>query len=224
MFSWSYSKVKNYETCPKRHYHYDIKKDIREAESGMLAAGHQMHEAFEHRVRQNKPLPLGLAQHEPWITKLIEAPGENYGEQKLALTKEFKPTAFFAKGAWFRTVIDFCKLRKDDAIIVDYKAGKPAEDETQLALMSATIFHYASHIKRIKAALLFANHDQLVPKTYYRSDIPLIWNQILPRVKAVEKAEATQEYPPNPSGLCVRYCGVTSCPYHGIGTQLKGTA
>lgn len=218
-FSWSYSKIKNFETCPKRHYHYDIAKDIREAESGALKAGHEMHLAFEDRLRKQKALPLGLAQHEPWITKLIEAPGDNYGEQKLAITKEFKPTAYFSNVAWFRTVIDFCKLRKSDAIIVDYKSGKPAEDETQLALMSATIFHYAQHIKRVKAALLFTSHDVLVPKSYVRSDLPLIWNEILPRVKAVEKAEATQEYPPKPSGLCVNYCGVTSCPYHGIGTM-----
>ena len=32
-FSWSYSRLKNYEACPKKHYHLDIKKDLPPEES-----------------------------------------------------------------------------------------------------------------------------------------------------------------------------------------------
>ena len=31
-FAWSYSKLKNFETCPKRSWHLDVARDIKEPE------------------------------------------------------------------------------------------------------------------------------------------------------------------------------------------------
>jgi spore coat polysaccharide biosynthesis protein SpsF (cytidylyltransferase family) len=46
-FAWSYSKLKNYEVCPKRHWHVDVKKDFKEAESEALKQGNLVHKLFE---------------------------------------------------------------------------------------------------------------------------------------------------------------------------------
>jgi hypothetical protein len=219
MFSWSYSKLKNFETCPKRHLHYDVLRDVKEPESAPMAEGHAVHKAFELRVKEGKPLPLGMVQHEKLLEKIIDAPGDTYPEQKLALNNEFKPVGWFATTAWFRTVVDLCKVSGTKATVLDYKTGKPNADLTQLQLLSATIFHYLPAVNRVKAGLLFLNHDHIVPAEFVRDDLPEIWSEILPRVKAVEKAQRDQEFPPKPSGLCVRYCAVVSCPYHGRGTR-----
>ena len=40
-FSWSYTKLKNYETCPKRHFHYDVRKDIKEPEGEARREGYR---------------------------------------------------------------------------------------------------------------------------------------------------------------------------------------
>ena len=218
-FTWSYSKLKNFETCPKRHYHYDIAKDVQEADSPHLREGSAMHKAFEERVRDGKTLPLPYAHHEPMLVKLIESPGDTMAEQKLALTDKFKPTGFFSANVWLRTVIDFCKVRPKSAIVVDYKSGKVTDDETQLALAAATLFHYAPGIEEVKAAFLFANNDKLIAKTFHRDGLQGIWRDILPRVRRLEDATAENEYPPKPSGLCVRYCGVQSCPHWGTGSR-----
>ena len=122
-FSWSYSVLKNWETCPKRYYHYNVAKDVKEPETDQLREGNQLHKHFENRVKTQTPLPLGYKQYEPLLAKLIAAPGETYAEQKLALTSSFTPTTFFGKGAWFRTVIDFTKINGKIATVVDYKTG-----------------------------------------------------------------------------------------------------
>jgi hypothetical protein len=216
-FSWSYSKLKNFEACPKRSFHYDIQRDIIEPETDQLREGNETHKAFELRVKHGTPLPLGLGHHEPLIAKLIGAPGTTYAEQKLAITSSFTPVGYFGKGAWFRTVIDFTKINGGFATIVDYKTGKPSEDITQLQLMSAAIFHHMPGIQRVRAALVFVNHDKIEPAEFVRSDLTEIWAEILPRVKAIENARQTQEFPPKPSGICKKFCAVMSCPYHGRG-------
>ena len=214
-FSWSYSVLKNWETCPKRYYHYNVAKDVKEPETDQLREGNQLHKHFENRVKTQTPLPLGYKQYEPLLAKLIAAPGETYAEQKLALTSSFTPTTFFGKGAWFRTVIDFTKINGKIATVVDYKTGKVASDTTQLQLMSATLFAADPQIQRVKAALLFVAHGQMEREEFVRGDLTEIWGEILPRVKMVERARAAQHYLPTPSGLCRKYCAVVSCPHHG---------
>lgn len=216
-FAWSWSRLKSYETCPKRYYHYDVVKDVQEAATpneGLAA-----HRAYDLRISEGKKLPLGLTHHEPILAKLDALPGEHYAEQKLALTDEFKPTGFFSPNVWFRTVLDFCMIHGHTAAVIDYKTGKPASDTTQLQLMSATVMHYVPEVERVRARLLFLNHGHAERADFNREDVSGIWAGILPRVRRLQKAQIEQEYPPKPSGLCVRYCSVVSCPFHGRGSR-----
>ena len=43
-FSWSWSKLKNWRSCPKRHYHVDLAKDFKEPPSEALKWGDLFHE------------------------------------------------------------------------------------------------------------------------------------------------------------------------------------
>lgn len=216
-FTWSYSVLKNFETCPKRYFHYNLQKDVVEPETDQLRSGNELHSVFEQRIKSNTPLPLGYGHHDGLLAKVIAAPGSTHAEQKLAITSSFTPVGYFGKGVWFRTVIDAAKVNGSVATIFDWKTGRPGEDITQLQLMSATIFHHAPAIQRVRAALVFVNHDKIERAEFVRSDLTEIWGEILPRVKAVEKARQTTEFPPKPSGLCKKYCAVMSCPFHGRG-------
>jgi hypothetical protein len=51
-----------------------------------------------------------------------------------------------------------------------------------------------------------------------RADLPSLWEGLAPRLEAMELSSITGDYPMHPSGLCKRFCPVTSCRYHGIGT------
>jgi hypothetical protein len=219
-FNWSFSKLRNYETCPKRHYHYDIIKDVAENQtSGPLKEGNDLHKAFERRVRDGIKLPISYIRHEKNLLALMNDHGDNTAEQKLAIDNEFRPVGFFSDKAWLRVVIDFCKLRERDAVVVDYKSGKPSDDESQLSIQAATVFHHIEDLEKIKSAYWFVNYDKMVAKIYSRNNLSSIWANILPRVDKLQHAHEEQEYPPRPSGLCIRYCGVSSCPYHGTGSR-----
>ena len=215
---WSYSRLKNFETCPKRHYHYDVVKDVSD-KTVQNVEGQDAHKAFELRIKQGRALPLPYVHHEPTLARLAGMSGITYPEQKLALTDKFKPAAFFAKNVWFRTVLDFLNVNGNRAVVIDYKMGKPTSDMTQLQLMSATVMHYQPQVTAVKAGLLFLNHGMAERAEFQRAHLPAIWAGVLPRVRRYQEAVRDQEYPPKPNGLCVRYCHVVSCPFHGRGNR-----
>jgi PD-(D/E)XK nuclease superfamily protein len=216
-FAWSYSALKNFETCPRRYEAYSVTREVAEPESEAIKQGHALHAAFEARVTKGEKLPLGMGMHEGMLAKLASAPGKVYAEQKLALTAELKPSAWFGKGTWFRQVVDYTNLRDDgSATALDYKSGKPGHpDTTQLDLTAATLFAHEPKVTRVKAALLFVAYGQTERAEYTREDISAIWGRILPRVKKLWQARQENVFPPKPGPFCKRYCGVRSCPFWG---------
>jgi hypothetical protein len=219
-FTWSYSALKNYDSCPLRHKMIDLDKKFKDEESPALAAGWELHRAFEDRLK-GKPLELGYTHYEPMLAKILSKPGKTYGEKKLAITNTFQPCGYFDPNVWFRTVVDCTKVSPDntEVSIFDWKTGKVAEDLTQLQLMSVTIFAHMPSVTYIKAGLVFVSFGKVEHAEFARESIPEIWSEIIPRVKELQRARDTQVYPPKPSGLCKRYCPVTSCQYHGKGTS-----
>src|ERR1700730_9026545 len=88
-FAWSYSKLKNYETCPKRHVHVHIARDVQEEESEALKWGNHVHDSFARRLKKKVPLPEGMTQWEPWCTKIEHGAEQLLVEQKLAINGQF---------------------------------------------------------------------------------------------------------------------------------------
>ncbi len=217
-FAWSYSQLKNAETCLKRYYHYQVIKDTKEPETEQLRSGNALHNHFDKRISDGKPLPLGYGQYEKILAKFVAAPGDTHSEQKLAFTRELQPVAYFGKDVWFRGVIDACKVRSDNtATALDWKTGKPSPDITQLQLIAATLFIHLPNLIRVKTALVFVNHDATERAEFVREDQAEIWSEILPRVRAMERARAANDFPPKPSGLCKKYCAVATCPFYQKG-------
>lgn len=214
-FAWSYSKIKNYAVCPKRHYHVDIAKDYKEDPSDALVWGNMVHDALHRRLALNDPLPERMELYEPWAAAIDAAPGELSTELKFALTDEFQPTTFFDKKAWYRGICDVLVVNGPVALAVDWKLGKIIEDSVQLGLMSACIFAHYPEVQAIRTEFAWLKDDATTRVDFTRADMPALWNEVLPRVAVLKEAAETLTYPPKPSGMCKRWCPVTSCPHHG---------
>lgn len=220
-FSWSFSSLKAFEICPRRYQHYNVLKDVKEPETDQLRDGNRLHKAFENRLRSDEPLPMGMGRFEPMLAKIKAAPGALHLEQKLAFTREFQESAYFGPDVWFRTQIDLTRVSAGGKIasIIDWKTGKVASDTTQLQLMASAAFIHLPALERVRAALVFVNHGGAERAEFVREDLGEIWSEVLPRVRRVERARETDHYLPTPSGLCRKYCAVTSCEFHGKGGQ-----
>lgn len=214
-FTWSYSRLKNYESCPKRHYEIDITKNVKEDESEALLWGNRVHAGFAARLSKNVPLPDGMAEWEPWCERILSTPGQILVEQKLAITKDFGPTGFFERNVWFRGVADLLKINGPVALAIDWKTGKIVEDSQQLALMAACIFAHHSEVQVIRTEFAWLKDDASSRVDFKRSEMARMWANLWPRIEALERAHNTTTYPAKPGALCRRWCPVKSCPHHG---------
>ncbi len=213
-FSFSYSKLKNFETCPKRHYHYEIKKDVKEEAGEALLYGNTVHDLLAKRM-EGEPLPKHFEHLEKWAQRVLVGGGTILAEQKLAITEDFGPCEWFAKNAWYRGIADVIKINGPVALAVDWKSGKIKEDGSQLALMAACVFAHHAEVQRIRTEFVWFAEDATTRADFSRDDMVGMWKGLLPRVTLLRNAYEKQDFPPKPGGLCRRYCQVVSCPHHG---------
>jgi hypothetical protein len=218
VWSWSYSKLKNFETCPKRHYNVDVAKTYAEdEESGALAEGNAVHKVLDTAIGKGVPLPQGREYLQKWVDRM-RAPGAEkiMTEQKFAITEGLAPTEYFGPEAWYRGQADVIRLNGPVALAVDWKTGKILEDGVQLALMAQCIFSHYQQVQKIRTVFVWLKEDADTRLDITRSDMVRIWADVLPRVARLKAAYDANEFVPRPGYLCRKYCPVVACPHHGI--------
>lgn len=223
-FAWSFSRLKNFETCALRHNEIDILKRFKEPSEpgGPLDWGDRVHKAFAQALRSGQDLPDEMENWQHYIDSVRQKSGELLVEQKYALTRELQPCEYFSSNTWFRTVIDAAVLDRDAAVAYDWKTGKVPDDRSpsvQLLLSAQALFAYFPQIQKVGTSFVFLQEDAKIGAVYTREEVARSWVSLLPRVERMEAAMRTQSYPPNPSGLCVRHCPVTTCQFHGKGRR-----
>lgn len=216
-FSWSYSKLKNYRVCPKRHFHADIKKDFKDELGDNLILGNMAHEALANAVAKGEPLPERFTKYQHWVDRILNDSDEStiLVEQKLAITEDFKPCEFFASNAWFRGVIDVAKIKGRAALVADYKTGKVVEDSVQLALFAQLVFAHHPDVQKIRTEFIWLGDDITTREDFKRSDMPELWAALMPDVAQLKQAHDAGDYPATPNHLCRKWCPVTICAHHG---------
>ena len=217
-FSWSFSKLKSFETCPKRYYEVDISKHY--ADDGeAMKWGNKVHDDFKVALMAKTPLPADLAPYQHWIDSTLAGPGELLVEQKFAITKDFQPTEYFGPLVWYRGVADALKIHGPVAKVRDWKTGGIKVDSTQLMLMAQCVFAFHPEVQRILAEFVWLQDDCSTPEWFNRRDMATNWLGLIERVKVLEAAHKGMDFPPKPCGLCFKYCPVQSCPFWKKGSH-----
>jgi hypothetical protein len=218
-FAWSYSKLKNFETCPKRYYAIDVAKDYKEDDDNeSLKYGGMVHEALANRINTtHTPLPDTLKHLEPWAAKVLKVPGDKIlVEQQMAIREDFKPTTWFGHDVWFRGIADVVKIIGPVAAAIDWKTGQIKEDGVQLALIAACVFAHHPQVQKIRTEFVWLKEDATTRADFTRADMVKVWAGVLPRVVTLRHAHETMNFPPKTGGLCKRFCVVESCPHKGV--------
>lgn len=215
--AWSYSRLTNYESCPKKYYHLSVLKDFKEAENEHTKYGKEAHKAIELRISKGKKLPTQFEHLEPIVAKFASATGTIMVEQQLALNHEMQPTGWFDKDVFCRSIIDYAVVNKDKALIVDWKTGKISDDFTQQQVAAAMFFIFHPEVRSIDMMYYWLKDKKHTVKTLEREDAKTIWATVLKRVRKYVQAHSEYDFPPRPNYLCGRYCPITSCPHNGQG-------
>lgn len=214
-FSWSYSRLKNFETCPKRYYEVDVTKNVTEEDSDHMDFGTRLHKAFHEYLGKGMPMPPEFITYQEDADRVAAMAGKRLVEQKLAITKDFGPCDYFARNAWFRAQGDVLVLGERVAYCGDWKTGKIKEDSVQLALVAACVFAHYPAIQKVMTEFIWINEGATTQQLFERDKMPTFWHTFLGRVRDLEAAHKTTSFPAKPGGLCRRYCPVRQCPHYG---------
>lgn len=213
-FTWSFSRLKNDETCPKKHYEVDIAKNFAE-DTEQLKWGNEVHKALANACIGKAPLPTSMQPYQHWVDAIKSGPGELLVEQRYALTKELQPTEYFGPKVWLRIVADVVRIDNDIALTADWKTGKILIDSIQLALCAQAIFAFHPAVQRIRTDYIWLKDDCATTEIFTRQSVADMWLGLLPRVQEYERHVTTQTFLPKPGRLCYKYCPVISCPHNG---------
>jgi hypothetical protein len=215
-FAFSYSKLKNWRTCPKRFFHIDHKKDVKEPEGPELKWGNELHKAFAEHVAKGTPLPDTMVQYQGILDRIKAFPGETFVEMQYCITKDFAPTEWKDwSGGWYRGIGDVVKIYNEFAYVGDYKTGKVTEDSEQLGLLAQCLFAHYPQLQAVRAEFIWLKEDAVTRATFRREEMPRFWAEIMPSIKGLQRAIETDDFPARPSGLCGRYCPVLQCGHNG---------
>lgn len=212
-FAWSYSALTRFEDCPKQYYHLNVVKDVKDEKTAQMDEGTLVHDILYKAVVKNAPIPLPHKHLEPIAKQFIAAKGEKHGELKLALTREFEPTEFFAPDVYVRAIIDLLIVRDTHAIIVDYKTGKIKDDFTQLAMSAAVMSQYMPELETFTLAFVWLKHKNVSQKRTTKQELKEVWSELLPRATRIESALQTTSFAAKPSAQC-KWCPVRHCPHN----------
>jgi hypothetical protein len=220
-FSFTYSKIKNYEQCPLQHKKVDIDRTPGWEPSGdAIDYGNRVHKAFCETLSKGAPLPVLMKGLQYWVDWCNGLPGDHYVEQKWAIDRHYQPTEYFGS-PWMRCNADFAAVFGPVGWLVDWKTGKRLEEPLQLWLSAMVMFSHFPQLKTIDSMFVWLKEDDgknpqecISAETIQREQTGEIWEQMLPRIQTYEEAYLTHTFPPRPGNHC-RWCRVQSCEFFG---------
>jgi len=213
----SFSALKSYETCPRKHYEEKVLKLHPFQETEATRYGILVHKMAEDYVRDGAPpLPENLKKVEQALDVLRNLPGDKYTELEMGITEDVQPCEFKDERAWLRGIVDLLVVSGSKGYVLDYKTGSSRyPDKDQLLLMSLMAFAKFPELGHVKAALLFLKDRVMVKAEYTREAAMESVNYWQKRVNRLDKALRTDYWPERPNGLCRDYCPVRACPHNG---------
>lgn len=210
--AWSHSSLSQFINCPRQYQRTRIVRDVVEEESEALIWGSRVHKAFEDYVASGIELPPELAQHKDYLDGLKGSSGAIHTERKIALSRDMQPCAFFAKNVWYRGVIDLSIIDDNQALLIDYKTGKPHSKFEQLQLFAIYTFIENPAVDTVTVRYYWTQSKRSTEQIYQREQMGDMWKPFLPNLRQFAEAHKTDTWQPRPSGLC-GWCPVKDCEF-----------
>ena len=218
-FSWSYSAMNDFETCPLKYAGSRYYKTVKFEETKEILWGNRKHKANEYALKGTAFEDGGLVDWK-YVNALKAASegGELLVEQQYAINRNLLPVGWFAQDAWGRGVIDVAVIKDGVAKIYDWKTGRVKLDELQLKIFCLFLALVRKDIQQFEARFIWLKDDSVsAPIILNRSEIFPILKDVLARVERMEQAWNAEIFQARTSGLCKNYCGVEECPHNGKG-------
>ena len=201
-----------YDKCPRRFYEEKVLKLHPFAESEAMRFGNAVHKAIEEYIK-GEPLATVAQPYKSTVDAVLSKGNVHYPEVKLAVTKDFKSTDFFAEDAYIRGVADIVVMNgSSTGYSYDWKTGsKKYASATQLDLMNVMLFSKFPEINTVKSALVFLTTPDVLFCANERSSSEKSIAMWLAKTDEIDTAIASGVVPEKPNNFC-NNCAC-DCPY-----------
>lgn len=232
---WSHSALEAHNTCPRQYEQIKVLRNFQDTKNEAALWGDSFHKQAEKYIRDAAALKSqgltyesamahlalhGMESYTSYLEQFLARPGAIFAERQYALTKALVPCDFFAKDVWCRGIIDVLTLDGTVAYVDDHKTGKNRKkDMQQLIIFALLTFYHHPEIQTVHTAFHWTQLKAKDSETFYRHQIPTLWEKLLPKLQSYMAAFHSGVFPPKPSGLCKKHCAVSDCEYHGRGSR-----
>lgn len=209
-FVFTYTNINTYLICPQQMFRRYVKKDIAFKMTPEMNFGNEVHSAFEYRVGGQKPLPVGMAQWEPFAAALDGTMART--ELKLGITAEGRPTGFFDADGFLRGKLDVLAISGTAAFLPDWKTGKPREEPLELKVNAMLAHAHNPHLKQFTGAYVWLKENRM-GVMHNLSDTNGTWGQVIGVIGEIKQSMADGDWPKKKSPLC-SWCDVADCEFN----------
>jgi hypothetical protein len=219
MTKWSFSGLKDFEQCGRKFHEVKVLKRYPKMDNAANLYGTALHKQAENYILHHTPLDKDFKFLQPILESLKAMPGDKLCEWEMALTEDLSACAFDSPTYWVRGIADLIILSpcRTKARCFDYKSGSDKYADTdQLLLMALMIFAHFPTVQSVSGGLLFVLKGTLSKHRITRAQIEQAWWRWRERVAKLEAAHTTGVWNPKQSGLCKKYCPVTTCEFQGV--------
>lgn len=200
--SWSFSRYKDYETCPARAKYKHIDK-LKEPSAPAMERGMNIHKLAEDYTKGIiKKLPLELKLFKDQFEELRNS--HPMVEESWSFTSDWTQTRWddWANCA-VRLKVDAACLDEDTLYVIDHKTGKQREDHLeQLSLYALGGILVHPHVKHIHTQLWYLDSGESQDEKFVSKDLERLkkdWGQ---KTKAMLNDTT---FAPKPGNQC-RWC------------------
>lgn len=220
-WSWSFSAINAFNTCPLQYAHKYFYKTIKYQETAATKKGNDIHKSLE-RIGKGQGTDHDNAlvvanKWTPFMEAISNSQGEKHFELEMALDENWKPTNWF--NGTGRCKGDVVIINGDKANYIDWKTGKIKEDPLQLRLSLLFIALHFPEVKQFNGKFVWLEFNKVtgLDAPIPRKELISTYDKVQVELARIRAAWYSQVFPANPSGLCRKYCEVRSCPHCGKG-------
>jgi hypothetical protein len=205
--AWSFSAYDLWYQCPLKYKLEKIDK-LKRTDTPALARGREVHDIIaKYLAKERDDLPKTVVKADNARRTYAEFRefDDVIIEKQWGFTSSWKPTGWFAKDTWLRSVIDAGVLYEDMwCEVIDHKTGKKRSGYMdQLELFATTVMCHMPSVQGVTTRLQFVDFDEEPVMEDYpikdRDKLIAKWNA------KVEPMFNDQTFNPRPSDKC-RFC------------------
>lgn len=214
LIAWSFSRLNDFETCPKKFNLKYIQKVFPKFDSTAkhLVHGREVHDQLEQALKTEIIVGDHLKFLLPLLTSIRRSPMYK-AELQIAFDVHLNQVDWFAPNVWCRVIFDvICSPDNKCVVVIDWKTGKVKDKmRDQLALFAAAAMTMFPEAERVLTAYVWADHPHAPPTyaEYCRKDLDSLWREFGDRSELIQLSNSSGSWPAKPNYLC-RWCDATA--------------